>query len=410
MYYEVIWIDDEWEEMETFKEECEVIHQIKLYPFRTQKAGMEALDNNLKRWDAILLDARMLDQSEDNEVAKLDGLRKAIEHINQLSLRRRIPYFIFTGQPDLMDNETFEQSFGKYYNKRRDGQKLIEDMKTAISQTTRFQVKAFYPEAIRYLFQINDDAKEYVIDILETMHFPLTHPDFSPVLYYNQLRQILEWIFRKANRYSIVPNECIVNSNVNLNQSCCYLCGKDAKNIGIRFGEKRSENDYDRIVPKYIEDMMFMILNLGNINSHTTILNEEEKRQFESFLKNNVNNSRYLIFSLALQMCEIAIWFGKYIENCQDEEYYQRMCKKIGIPQTNSESDTDIIDDRELTGIIEEHNGFFHIGNKFYLNPKTVQQRGWCGKKVEIVEYDTNTNKESRDKYKYFACRIRPIE
>ena len=95
--YEILWIDDEWDQMVSFKEECEVIHQIKLHPFRTQKAGMEALDENLKKWDAILLDARMFDQSEENEVAKLDGLRKAIAHINQLASRRSIPYFIFTG-------------------------------------------------------------------------------------------------------------------------------------------------------------------------------------------------------------------------------------------------------------------------------------------------------------------------
>ena len=91
--YEVIWIDDEWDKMTQFKEECEVIHHINLHPFRTQKAGMDALDNDIKKWDAVLLDAKMFDQSEDNEVAKLDGLRKAIEHINQLSLRRKIrPY------------------------------------------------------------------------------------------------------------------------------------------------------------------------------------------------------------------------------------------------------------------------------------------------------------------------------
>ena len=34
--YEVIWIDDEWEKMDAFKEECEVIHHIYLHPFRTQ--------------------------------------------------------------------------------------------------------------------------------------------------------------------------------------------------------------------------------------------------------------------------------------------------------------------------------------------------------------------------------------
>ena len=113
--YNVIWIDDEWDKMIAFKDECEIIHQIHLEPFRTQKDGMEELDKNLNAWDAVILDAKMFDQSDINEVPKLDGLRNAINHINQLSLRRKIPYFISTGQPDLMHNETFEQGFGRYF-------------------------------------------------------------------------------------------------------------------------------------------------------------------------------------------------------------------------------------------------------------------------------------------------------
>lgn len=74
--YEVIWIDDEWDKMTQFKEECDVMHHINLHPYRTRKEGMFALDNDLGKWDAILLDARFFDQSEENEEARLDGLEK----------------------------------------------------------------------------------------------------------------------------------------------------------------------------------------------------------------------------------------------------------------------------------------------------------------------------------------------
>ena len=148
--YEVIWIDDEWEKMDAFKEECEVIHHIHLHPFRTQKAGMDEFDKNPKKWDGIILDAKMLDESE-NEVPILVGLRKAVQHINEKSLQRRVPYFISTGQPDLMSNETFEQSFGLYYIKERDDAKLIEDIKKTANESTRFLVKSYYNDAIEQL-------------------------------------------------------------------------------------------------------------------------------------------------------------------------------------------------------------------------------------------------------------------
>ena len=88
--YNVIWIDDEWTKMSAFKDECEVIHGIHLEPFTTQKNGMEELDRNLNSWDAVILDAKMFDESED-ETPKLDGLRKAIRHIDQLSMKNSIP-------------------------------------------------------------------------------------------------------------------------------------------------------------------------------------------------------------------------------------------------------------------------------------------------------------------------------
>lgn len=409
--YEVIWIDDEWDKMTQFKEECEVIHHINLHPFRTQKAGMDALDKDLGKWDAILLDAKMFDQSEENEEARLVGLRKAIEHINQLSLRRKIPYFISTGQPDLMDDATFKDSYGKYYIKERDDLQLIADIKEAVSKSSRFQVKSLYSEAIEQLSLLNEDAANFMLDILETMHFPASHPDFKPVLYYNQLRQILEWNYREANKYGVIPDECIVDGIVNLNQCTCYLSGKDAINVGIRYGEKRGENDFDRIVPQYIEKMIFMILNLGNINSHTAVLNEKERHDFDLFLKNRVNNSQYLIYSLALQVCEITLWLKKYISNHKDTEANRKKCKCLETSHGVKEQiPTDNIKEEEQVGIVEFHDGIYHIGNKFYLNPKTIQQRGWLGKKVKVVKKDINTNPASSKKYPFFAYNVQPVE
>lgn len=410
--YEVIWIDDEWDKMTQFKNECEVIHNIYLHPFRTQKAGMEALDSNLSRWDAVLLDAKMFDQSEENEVAKLDGLRKATKHLYQLPASRRIPYFISTGQPDLMDNETFEQSFGKFYIKEKDDLQLIEDIKETVDKSTRFQIRALYPEAIHCLSSLNSDAKEFVVDILETMHFPETHPDFNPVLYYNQLRQILEWNFRYAIKYGLIPEDCIESKGVNLNQCCCYLSGKNCDIIHKRYGDYRNRNDYDRIVPQYIENMLFLILNLGNINSHTAELEERDNQELDSFFKSDVNNSRYLIFSLALQVCEISLWLLRYIEKHRDVDANKRMCKQI-TNVSDSISDQSFLsqekDDEEYIGIVECNNGIYHLGDKYLLNARTIEQRGWLHKRVKVIGKDINTSSSCKQ-YPFFAYNIQPIE
>lgn len=305
--YNVIWIDDEWTKMSAFKDECEVIHGIHLEPFTTQKSGMEELDRNLNSWDAVILDAKMFDESED-ETPKLDGLRKAIRHIDQLSMKKSIPYFISTGQPDLMDNDTFSQSFGHFYVKEKDDLELIDKLKEAIDSTPRRQVQSLYSDAIEQLSKIAPDAKEAILDIFEAMHFPDMHKDFKPVLYYNQLRQILESVFRVANKVEIIPDVCIQNDVVNLNQCCHYLSGNNAKQLGIRYGAKN-----ERVVPKHIQDIMFLILSLGNTNSHTVQLNEDGEKTLSEYIHTNVYNSKYLIYSLALQVCEVVMWMNRYI-------------------------------------------------------------------------------------------------
>ena len=392
--YEVIWIDDEWEKMDAFKEECEVIHQIYLHPFRTQKAGMDEFDKNPKKWDAIILDAKMYDESE-NEVPRLDGLRKAVQHINEKSLLRKVPYFISTGQPDLMENETFEQAFGTYYIKERDDGKLIQDIKNTASKSTRFQVKTFYFDAIEQLESFDAWCSEKILDILETMHFPEKRID--PLLYYNPLRQTLEYIFRKANKANIIPDEFIGKDkdDVNLNQCVQFLSGRNADWIGIRFGGVK-----DSVVPAHIKDMMFQVLNLGNINSHSRTLNDDELKKLGAYFKDNVCNSQYLIYSLALQICEIAVFMGKYIAANKDTNKNKKQCKTFGTVEK--------IEGNESICVIKSKRP----GREscICISAKYATSKGMIGKKVVVIEESPNINIATKVEYPYFATNIESLE
>lgn len=392
--YEVIWIDDEWEKMDAFKEECEVIHQIYLHPFRTQKAGMDEFDKNPKKWDAIILDAKMYDESE-NEVPRLDGLRKAVQHINEKSLLRKVPYFISTGQPDLMDNETFEQAFGTYYIKERDDQKLIQDIKNTASQSTRFQVKMNYIDAIDYLESFDVWCCEKILDILEAMHSP--DKKIDPLLYYNPLRQTLEYIFRKANKANIIPDEFIgkEKDDVNLNQCVQFLSGGNADWIGIRFGGAK-----ESLVPAHIKNMMFQVLNLGNINSHSRTLNNDEQKKLGAYFKENVCNSQYLIYSLALQICEIAVFMGKYMETHNDTSMNKKQCKTFGIVEP-----------------VEGTDSVFVIKSKrpgreacICMSAIYAKDKGLIGKKVVVMEEKPNLNQETKEKFSFYATKTQSLE
>lgn len=404
--YNVLWIDDEWDKMSLFKEECEAIHNIVLWPFKTQREGIEELERNIKFYDAVLLDAKMFDQSE-NEVAKLTGLRKAIDKINQLAIRKRLPYFISTGQPDLMGNDVFQESFGHFYIKERDDLRLFEDIKNAIDNSEYRQIRCNYDEALSALEALDKRSVDAVMDVLVSMHYPHNHPDFSPLLYYNPFRKVLEYIFRACNQHGILPDVCFGRGEVNLNQCFMYLIGGDAKILHIRYG-----NAGERVVPRHIQDIMSLILNLGNSNSHTVELSPGEIED----VQRNIGDSKLLIYSMALQICELGLWFSQYISMHPDKEKNLSMCKSLEQNNTDIEKP----DDKEhsngednIRGVVEQTttpNGVvYHIGGKYVVNTKFAEDNKLLGENVIVTKVTENTNPKTKNQYPFYANYTKKI-
>ena len=405
--YNVIWIDDEWEDQIEFKEECEELN-IHLRPFSYQKAGMDELDKNPNSWDAVILDGEIKDKS-DNELPSTKGLLNALKHLSSMPLNKKVPYFISTGKDKVKKNEMLEDEV--IYEKGDDDEKLIDVIRSTIDNIEQFKIKVLYRDAIDQLNKISPNASEVILDILESMHYPDSHPDFNPILYYNQLRQILEYNFRAANKVCIVPDACFDNKgNPNLSQCSHYLSGNNATEAKVRYGEYRGKDDYDKIVPKHIELMMRLILDLGNINSHSVKLSDSEEKELEYYFNNNVFNSRYLIYSLTLNACEITLWFKNYIKSHQNIEENKKMCRQIQDNQaTPKDIDKTEIKEEELIGVVMCDNGIYHIGSRFFVNKNYIDRNNLLNKKVRIVEHDINSKSGTKEKYPYFACKVKLV-
>lgn len=400
--YNVVWIDDEYDKMSAFQEECEEIHGIKLYPFRTQKSGMDALDNNLDKWDGVLLDAKMLDKDE-NEIPRLVGLKNAIAHINQLAIRKAIPYFISTGQPDLMESDIFEDSYGTYYIKERDDEKLFSDMKRIMGNSSRQQLLTMYSDVVENMNDMDPRGTDILINILEALHFPAENTDFDPLLHYTRLRLLMEYIFRACNKYEIIPSICFDKDNVNLNQCYNYLRGKPAMIAHVRYGD-----DGDRIVPEHIERILFSNLCLGNANSHSTTLSEADLIQIKELIFKTPESSKYLLFGITLQMCEAIVWFGKYIQQNKDIEQNKSKCKLWGIPE-NGVEDKQSDNKTGILKIVEDNPSLCCVGRDFCISQKVAERLKAIGKQVKIVDYSPNSNASSAKMFKYFISKLEII-
>ena len=227
------------------------------------------------------------------------------------------------------------------------------------------------------------------------MHFP--EKDIDPLLYYNPLRQALEYIFRKANKVNIIPDEFIgkEKDDVNLNQCVQFLSGGNADWIGIRFGGAK-----ESVVPVHIKNMMFQVLNLGNVNSHSRTLNDDEQKMLGAYFKENVCNSQYLIYGLALQICEIAVCMGKYIETNKDTNKNKAQCKTFGTVEKIEGNESICVIKSKRSG----RESCICIPTKYAIS------KGLIGKKVVVIEESLNINTATKLDYPYFATKVESLE
>lgn len=369
--YNVIWIDDEWDKMTEFKDECEDLH-IHLQPYSYQKAAMEELDKHPNSWDAVLLDGEIKDKSEHEEPST-KGLFKALMYLAEK--HKQIPRFISTGKDKVKDNEMLKDE--RIYIKDIDDEKLFDDIRNTIDNIERFKVKLLYKDVIEVLGNINKDVCESIISIFEKMHNPDSDISFDSKLYYNQIRQALECVYIVANKNGVIPDECFSGGRPNIDQCYRYLVGDPAFHAGVRYGQ---QGDY--IVPEYIGAMMAMIKNIGNEFSH---LNEN-------------NKTHYLLYSLSLNLYEIANWMFHYVEEHPNREENLSKCTKIEKPTSD-----------DLEGIIEVQK-IYHVGKRFGVSSGFVLKNGWLGKKVRIVKYGANNDESFKNLYPYFASNIQLIE
>jgi hypothetical protein len=380
MEYNVIWIDDKCKKQKgfasTFIGNCEKNHGIHIVPFELAVDGILHLEQNIEKIHAVILDAKGW-HDKKNVLETTFGMHEAIKRIERLAYKKYVPYYILTAQSDLVNDEEFKNSVGKdkvYYKFNKNHiNKLLEQIKNT-KNNVRQQIRIFYHDSLDILKSMNINASELLLDILEAIHYPGDNAKFKPVLYYNQLRQILEHIFTEANKYKIIPDECFRNGIVNLDQCYRYLVGQNCEICEIRYGNKG-----ESVVTKHIAEMLSMILYLGNIKSHYTKLNENDSHKLDDYLSDDVGKSHYVIYSLTFQVCEILVWMNEYMKRHQDRIANSQKCKKIVYPK----------------GIIEPIEGvseFYHIGDRYCIDSELVEKVG-VGKHVKIVKSIPNSNK-----------------
>jgi hypothetical protein len=310
--YNILWIDDEHDhsEMETFIIQAET-HGIILHGFSNFKKGFANLNDNLNYYDAILLDALFL-ENENSETVNKKGLGASIAKIHELKSKKVFPFFVLSGQPTFTEkeNDILEANDLECYNKKNpeDVKELLINIKKEADAQVDLQIKHENQQLFDILKAYPDSARNKFISIFKGLKG--INNQFDDQLYFTQLRIILEATFRMANAFGLLHDKCVQvsGSQVNLSESSLFLSGYDTKHLKVRCSVTH--------FPKIIADNVKNIIDITGAASHTTVADVTKNRHIQAY--RNAIKTPYLLYSMALQLMDILIWFDGYSKSNSD--------------------------------------------------------------------------------------------
>lgn len=309
--YKVLWIDDEPEKQEAFFEEA-YLEQIDINNFKTSKLGMAELSSKIEAYDAVILDALVYDQSED-ENADLGGLYNSISIINSLSGQKRIPYFIYSGyiHSDKFDQVRKLLSKENIFKKVTDNKALFHAIKNAADEQELTQLKHKYQNA----FLVCDDNylgnKEFdrVLQLIKDLENPENIINQQDAL--SPIRKILEAAFKKLNIIGLIPDE-IQNGKGAINGASIFLSGNN-----------KDYNYKEELIHPVIGESIRHLIILTQDASH----NEGNKLHADTYLVKTSNT--YLYQSLCYSMLEVLDYLKTFIDNNSEKVKNESKWEKI---------------------------------------------------------------------------------
>ena len=270
--YKVLWIDDQWEKMDSFKERCELPeNDFEMVCTTNAEDGMKIFENYLEEWSAVILDAMaFVDTNLEN--FSISGMQRSIEKINELKSRREVPYYILTGQPGLMSTPFFTDLYeGHYYRKVVDEERLIADIKQNADNLINTQIIHKH----QVVFDCWPKRKKELLVIL----MALETESWQDASLLNEIRKMMEDVIEKLCNCGYCD---VIYKRTNLGK-CSAMLG---------------QSDVSSIIPVHIQRAIHLCVAVTNEGSH--------REKTDSDIRNNL--APYLIRCLIYSMLDILFW------------------------------------------------------------------------------------------------------
>jgi len=376
MNIRVLWIDD------TYKIQGDVIGDaeqdgIDIISFESHEEGIEALEKDITRFHAVILDAKVKKNRNDNKLG-LAGLSASRDRLIELNNQGfYLPYFIYTGDPDYMEKEWFIESYGEYYIKGVDNQRLFDDIKESVHKKEEYQIQREYDNVFRICKKLFD--KETEIALIQIL-LGIKNRDIQESLYFIQLRKILAKLLRVAHNKGLLHDACQPNGNINLSESIRFMTGHQTKYLKVYSAKKH--------FPEIIENSVGEILSICGEDAHPENPESSKGKNLTEYRKQVF--SPYLFYALTYKLLDVLIWFDNYLLENPDFEKNKSLWRE-------NESNEGIIE--------KDENGNYFCG-KHLLNKDYVNRNNKIGDAIIITEESENTNYSTKNIYPKYATKF----
>lgn len=192
--------------------------------------------------------------------------------------------------------------------------------------------KHIYPDVFASLNRLESNgldvqASGILVNLLEPIHFPTTTP-FDYNRRYMDLRKFLELIFRHMVDCAILPSIMRTVSKtkdeINLSWSSKFLGEKFQTYDEIWKHVTRDTDKSKPLLPKQLGNAIKEAVFQAGGAVHTSQAEAEINMNLDKYLP-TVGYSPYMLRSLALSMCDLALWYDYYFQSHCDKEENEKL-------------------------------------------------------------------------------------
>ena len=316
----VIWLDDDIKKEKLkatvilFRKKFDLIECETIDEFYAKSKAYE--------WDAAILDVLNSDERSGDVFKSIHYITKEFEGKK---------WFVFSGKDritkgdndvkDALEDGPYSRTYASQtiYVKSEHENDLIQDVTTAVENSRIWTIENEYERVLNIAKTRlkGHDCRTILLDILCSAGGVKT---INSQLYYNQIRVILEWMFRASRAAGLLHDKCFdVRDHINLTDSSLFMSGLPTMHSGVICNKAH----FPFLVSKNVK----FILEVSGGASHTTEVDKEDNPNLTAYWE--TINTPYLLYSLAYMLCDVLIWFDQYVESNSDAEANKRYWRDL---------------------------------------------------------------------------------